>query len=180
MRTERVALERRIDAAEEQRAAAAAGTRPTIAIAGGYDYARPNPRIFPRADRWDDSWDAGVNVAWSLWDGGRTRAEAAQASNLVTAARERLQEFDSLVTLEVRQRQLEIASGRAAIAAAGDAVRAAAEARRVVGERYQVGVATQTDVLDADVTLLQAELDRTRALSGVRFAEARLSRALGR
>jgi hypothetical protein len=35
-------------------------------------------------------------------------------------------------------------------------------------------------VLDADVALLQAELDRTRALAGVRFAEARLARASGR
>ncbi len=61
-----------------------------------------------------------------------------------------------------------------------DAVRAAAEARRVVAERYQAGVATQTEVLDADVALLQAELDRTRALAGVRLAEARLARALGR
>jgi outer membrane protein len=179
-RPERAALERRIDAAEEQRNAAAAGARPTIAIAGGFDYARPNPRIFPRADRWDESWDAGVNLSWSLWDGGRTRAEVAQAANIVTATRQRLEEFDSIVALEVRQRQLEIDSGRAAIAAAGDAVRAAAEARRVVAERYQAGVVTQTDVLDADFVLLQAELDRTRAQSGVRFAEARLARALGR
>ena len=85
-----------------------------------------------------------------------------------------------MVALEVRQRLLEIDSGRAAVAAADDAVRAATEARRVVAERYQAGVATQTEVLDADVALLQAELDRTRALAGVRLAEARLARALGR
>ena len=67
-----------------------------------------------------------------------------------------------------------------AIAAAGDAVQAATEARRVVMERYQAGVATQADVLDADLALLQSELDRTRALAGVRLAESRLTRALGR
>ena len=44
---------------------------PQVSLGGGYDYARPNPRIFPRADRWDDSWDASVNLTWSLWDGGR-------------------------------------------------------------------------------------------------------------
>ena len=59
-------------------------------------------------------------------------------------------------------------------------MQAAAEARRVVGERYRAGVIAQTEVLDADVALLQAELDRTRAIAGVRFAEARLARALGR
>ena len=75
---------------------------------------------------------------------------------------------------------LDIESGRASVAAAGDAVRAATEARRVVGERYQAGVITQFEVLDAEYALLQAELDRTRALAGVRLAEARLARAMGR
>jgi outer membrane protein TolC len=179
-RPERRGLERRIDAAEHQRAAALAGKLPTVALVAGFDYARPNPRIFPRAERWDDSWDAGVNVSWSLWDGGRMRAEVAQANGLVRVAEARLAELDSLIALEIRQRQLEIDSGRAAVSAAGDAIRAATEARRVVGERYQVGVAAQIELLDADFALLQAEIDRTRALAGIRFAEARLARALGR
>ena len=179
-RSERRAIERRIEAADEQQAAIAAARRPTVAVAGGVDYARPNPRIFPREDRWQDSWDIGVNVGWSLWDGGRTDADVAAAAHTAAAARQRLAEFDSVLGLEVRQRVLDIESGRAAIDAAGDAVRAAGEARRVVAERYRAGVATQTEVLDAEYALLQAELDRTRALAGVRLAEARLTRALGR
>jgi outer membrane protein TolC len=179
-REERRAIQQRIAAAEEHVAAAEGGRRPAIAITGGFDYARPNPHIFPRADRWDDSWDAGVSATWALWDGGRSKAEAAHARTLIDAARQRLAEFDSVVALELRQRLLDIDSGRAALAAANDAVRAATEARRVVAERYSAGVAIQTDVLDADVTLLQAELDRTRAIAGVRLAEARLTRALGK
>jgi outer membrane protein TolC len=179
-RDERRAIERQIEAAEAQTAAAEGGRRPAISITGGIDYARPNPHIFPRADRWDDSWDAGVLATWAFWDGGRSNAEAAQARTLADAARQRLAEFDSVVTLEIRQRLLDIDSGRAAVAAAEDAVKAAAEARRVVAERYTAGVAIQTDLLDADVVLLQAELDRTRAIASIRLAEARLSRALGR
>ena len=49
-----------------------------------------------------------------------------------------------------------------------------------VGERFAAGVATSTDVLDAQVALLQAELDRTRALASVRLAEARLRAGVGR
>ena len=173
LRNDRRALAFRIEAADLQRAAAEGSRRPMVAVTGGFDYARPNPRIFPRADRWDDSWDAGVAATWSLWDGGRARAAAIQADNLAVAARQRLEEFDSTLALEVRQRILEIDSGRAAVAAA-------AEARRVVAERYRAGVVAQPDVRDADVALLQAELDRTRAIAGVRFAEARLARALGR
>lgn len=179
-RAERQAIEQRILAADAQRAAMAAGRRPTLALAGGVDYARPNPRIFPRADEWQHSWDVGVNVGWTLWDGGRTAAEIAAATSLATAARQRLAEFDSVLGVDVRQRTLEIESGLAAVAAAEESVRAAAEAQRVVTERYEAGVISQTDVLDAEFARLQAELDRTRALANVRLAEARLARASGR
>jgi outer membrane protein len=179
-RGERKAIEQRVDVAAATRAAAEAARRPQVAITGGVDYARPNPRIFPRAGRWDDSWDAGVGVTWSLWDGGRAAADAAQAGFQGEAARQRLMEFDAGLSVEVTQRSLEISSGQAAVAAADEAIRAATEARRVVGERYRAGVIAQSEVLDAELALVQVQLDRTRALAGVRLAEARLDRALGR
>ncbi len=179
-RADRTALERRVSAALERIAAAEAGRRPALSLVSGYDYARPNPRIFPRMDEWQDSWDIGVNLSWSLWDGGRTAAERAEAAASATAARERLADFDGRLALEVRQRRLELESARAQIEAAAEGVRSATEARRVLGERFNVGVATSTELLDAEVVLLQAELDRTRALAEARLAAARLERALGR
>ena len=94
--------------------------------------------------------------------------------------RERQADLDIQIATDVRQRRLDLDSARAALVAATDGARSAAEARRVVAERFNVGVATTTDVLDAQVALLQAELDRTRSLASIRLAEARLDRALGR
>jgi outer membrane protein TolC len=179
-RAERQALVDRVAAADERRRAVHAGRRPTLALTGSVDYANPNPRIFPRRDDWRESWEVGVSVNWLLWDGGRVAAETAEAAAAVTAARARLDEVDSLIALDIRQRGLDLDSARAARDAAADAVRSAAEARRIVAERFAVGVATSTEVLDAQLALLQAELDRTRALAGIRLAEARLDRALGR
>jgi outer membrane protein len=177
---DRTALLERIEAAEIREAAARNSQRPTLAVGGGVDYAQPNPRIFPREGRWAESWDASINLNWPLFDGGRARAERAETASAAQALRERLAELDSLLALEARQRISELASTRAAIAAADDGVRAAAEARRVAGDRFAAGVATSTDVLDAQVALLQAELDRTQALASVRLAEARLARTVGR
>jgi outer membrane protein len=179
-RPERQALEQRIGGAGDRVRAASAGRLPTVSFLAGADYANPNPRIFPRQDVWNDSWDLGVNVSWSLWDAGRTKAEIAEAAAAETAARERLADFDQITSADVRQRLLDLDSSRAVVRASLDAVRSATEARRVVTERFNVGVATSTEVLDAQVALLQAELDRTRALAGVRLSEARLDRALGR
>ena len=54
--------------------------KPTVAVGGGVDYARPNPRIFPREAAWNASWDASINVNWPLFDGGRTRADIAETA----------------------------------------------------------------------------------------------------
>lgn len=179
-RSERAALVKRVAAAAERSEAAAAGRKPTVAIAAGVDYARPNPRIFPRDATWRDGWDASVNMNWPLFDGGRTRAEVAETAANRRAIEERLAEFDSTLAVEVRRRVSELESSRAAISAADEGVRSADEARRVVGDRFRAGVVTSTDVLDAQVALLQAGLDRAQAIANARLAEAQLARALGK
>jgi outer membrane protein TolC len=179
-RPERHAHQLRIEAAGARKQAAAAGRRPMVAVGAGFDYARPNPEIFPREARWQDSWDLGVNVRWSLWDGGRVAAEVAEASAREVAATERLNEFEEDLVTEVWQRRLTLISRLASIEAAEDGVRSAAEARRVNAERFAAGVATSTELLDAQVVLLSAELDRTRAQAEARLAEAQLRRAIGR
>jgi outer membrane protein TolC len=178
-RSDRQALLDRLAGAEFRQRAAAVGNRPSIGVGGGVDYARPNPRIFPRLEAWRESWDASVSATWPLFDGGRTSAEVAEASASRRAWQARLDELDSLISLEIRQRISEIQASRAAIAAAEDAVRAATEARRVIGERFTAGVATSTDVLDAQIAVLQASLDRTQALANAHLADARLHRAIG-
>jgi outer membrane protein TolC len=180
LRPERRALAARADAARHRENAAAAGGKPQVSLGAGYDYARPNPRIFPRLDAWRDSWDVSVNVSWLLWDGGRRRAEQAEAAASTRALLSRRADFDRQLAFELEQRRLEAESAQAAIPAAEDGVRAAVEARRVVGERFAAGVATSAEVLDADTAVLHAELDRTRAIASARLARARLERAIGR
>jgi outer membrane protein TolC len=180
LRSERRALADRAAAAHARAAAIEATGRPQIAVNGGYDYARPNPRIFPRIDEWHDSWDVSVTVSWSLWDGGRRRADQAEATAGARALDARATDFDRQLAFEIRQRWLEAQSAQAAIDTAEEGVRAAVEARRVVGERFAAGVATSTDVLDAETAVLQAELDRTRAVANARLTLARLDRAIGR
>jgi len=169
-----------VTSAEERANAVQATKMPQIGVAGGYDYARPNPRIFPRSSEWKPSFDASVNVSWTLWDGGRRNAEYGEARANAAALKTRIEDFDRQVSFEVRSRSLELASSREGVTAAEEEVRAAVDAERVVGERYKAGVATSTDVLDAQVARLQAELDRARAIANVRLAEARLDRAIGR
>jgi len=178
-RAERDGLKDRQAALVSAATAARAGTKPTVAALAAVEPSRPNQRFVPRTDEWKTSWDLGINVAWPLFDGGRSRADAAAASAQADAVGARLTDFDALVGADVRQRMLDLESGRAAMSASDEAVAASTEARRVVEERFRAGVATSTDVLDAQVALLEAELERTMLFATLRLSEARLLRALG-
>lgn len=178
-RPERHALDRRVAAAGHAHAAASAGHLPSVVASGGSQYARPNPMYFPRTSSWNWSWDVTVNVSWSIWDGGRAAARMAQAlanRREVEAAR---REFTAALDAEVRVRRFELETARAGVTAAQDGERSAAEAHRVLSQRYAAGVATNAEVLDAQVALVQAELDLTRAQVSAQLAYARLKRALG-
>jgi outer membrane protein TolC len=179
-RPERKALEFRIGAAAERVTAASAVSLPVLTAIGGYDFARPNPRIFPIQKEWKPSWDLGVSVRWPLFDGGRARAETAEAVANRRAVEARLRDFDAQIDVEIRQRTADVRSAQASVDAARAGVQAAAEARRVLAERFSAGVATNTDVLTAQAALLQADLDLTRAMATAQLAAARLERAMGR
>jgi OMF family outer membrane factor len=178
-RTERDALQLRAKAADASGAAAVDLAKPQVGFVGGVLPARPNQTFFPRADAWNTSWDASVNVSWQLWDGGRARADEAAAHAQAEALRRQLDDFDAILAVQIRQRVLDVQASTASLAASAEEVAAATEAHRVVEERFRAGVATSTDVLDAQVALLQAELEQTQITANLRLDEAQLVRAVG-
>ncbi len=178
-RSERAALTASGDGLRQSAKAALANLKPYALAAASVEPSRPNARFVPPVDAWRTSWTVDLKMVWPLFDSGRSRAQAAGFTAQAGAVEARRAEFDGLVGLEVRQRLLDLQFGRAAIAASEEAVAAAAEARRVVDERFQAGVATSTEVLDAQVALLEAELERARLNAGLRLSEARLLRAVG-
>jgi len=178
-RSERSALTIRADSARQAGLAAAAALKPQVGVAGGFEESRPNVRIVPRVNEWRASWEAGISLTWQIFDGGRSKADRAAASAQAVALERRRDDFDAILGVELRQRRLDVESGWAALNASAEAIAASTEARRVVEERFKAGVATSTDVLDAQTALLESELERTRLAAALRLSEARLLRAVG-
>jgi len=179
-RPELAALADRALAAEARIAAIGTARKPLVAVNSGVDWANPNPRIFPRQDTWQESWDLSLNVSWQLFDWGKNAAERAEAQFAVAALNQRRAETEQQIRADVRKQVLDLGTTRAALAPARLAVTAARETQRVVADRFEAGVSTTLDVLDAQLAVLQAELDRTRVLADLRLAEARLARIVGR
>lgn len=179
-RPELGALRARIAALEASVRVARSGSRPQAAASGGYDYANPNSRVLPLSADWKGTWSLGVSVWLSPFDGGRTAAAVAQVTAQGEALRHQLEDAERLVTLDVTSRLLDLGSAEAALAVTERNVEAARENVRVSRDRYQEGVTSSSDLLDAETALLRASLDRTGAVAQQCLAVARLERALGK
>jgi outer membrane protein len=179
-RPERAALAARLAAAEARVAAQRSSRYPQISAAAGYDYADPNAHYLPPQDVWKSSWNVGVGLSLSVFDGGRTSAAVAQAAAQADAIRRQIADLDRRIRLEVTARLLDVRTAGAAVAVASRSLASAEENRRVSSDRYRAGVGLSSELLDAETGLLRAGLERTEALARVRMTLASLDRAVGR
>lgn len=179
-RPELAAADARLAVLRTREAIARAPLRPTVALSAQWDMARPNSRMFPLADRWDDSWSVGVAASWTLFDGGKARADVSSAQATQRAAAAERDELGRRISLEVESAARELASAVAAVASADAARSAADERERASRERHQAGIAAMAEILDAEAALADAEQQQINARSLAWIAAARLDRALGR
>jgi outer membrane protein TolC len=179
-RAERRALLARLAAAEAAAGVERGARLPQVALGGGYTYANPNRDIVPPTADWKDTWDVGVGLTWSVFDGGIRSAAEARARAQAQAVREQLRELDRAIRLEVTERALEIRTAERRLEVAKRSVSSAAESRRVAADRYREGVIPSSELLDAEIAQERASLARAEALVSLRIAAAGLERAVGR
>ena len=153
---------------------------PQAALSAGYDYARPNARYVPSRDQWDDSWDVTLSLSLDLWNGGKTSGEIRTARGEANATRAELSDFDRRLEREVATRARRLETAIAAARVTESAVLSARESLRVSQDRYHAGVINSSELLDAETSLLRAELERTAALARVHVATVALDRVVGR
>ena len=178
-RPERRALESRIAAAASHVDVERAARLPHVELNGGWVYANPNPRVLPLSAAWDDTWFVGAAVAFQVFDGGRARASQARAEARTDSLQQRLEDLDRRIRFDVTARVLEVRNAAAAVPVAERGVDAARENLKVSRDRYREGVIPSSELLDAEVALQRAGLDRAETLARLRLALAGLRRAVG-
>ena len=174
------ATERRLDAAKSGLTAARGNWWPQLFLTGAYYYNRPNSRYQPTLDAFRSTWEVGVQLQMDVWNWGATASQAQQAEASVTQTALQVDQMKDNIALDVRRSSLAVAQARQKVAVARLAVDEADENLRTTGDKYKNGVSTSTDLLDANVALLQAKTNYTAALVELAVAHARLDRAVGK
>jgi len=169
----------RIKAAEFSLKVARAGYYPQVYLIGNYYYLRPNPRIMPALDRFKGTWDVTFSVSFDLWNWGKTKSLEEQSKAQLALAQDARELLEDQAVLELTQSRLSLARAKEKVRVAGLAVFQAGENLRVTREKFKQGVALNTEVLDAEMALLQTDLNRTQAEIDLVLAQAKLEKALG-
>ncbi len=169
----------RVSAAESGLTSARGGWWPQIYLIGNYNYLRPNPRIFPTRDQFDKTWDVSLSVSLDIWNWWQTGYQANQAQAQLAQAREGLSMTKDGVMLEVTQSYLGVNQSKERKSVAEQGVQQAEENYRVMDDKYKKGLAPNSELLDAEVALLQAKLNLTQSLVDYELSMARLSKAIG-
>jgi outer membrane protein len=148
-------------------------TRPQASVGGGYTYQQNEYQLYPGL------WSVRLDVRWTVFDGGASRADAAAERGQADAAISHRDDLASIVALEVRQAWLDVDSTARREQVAREALGQADENVRVTRDRYTSGVGIATEVLDAEVLRARAYLNAASASYDRIIALVRLRRAIG-
>lgn len=178
-RPEMDGMEYRVKAGESAVSLARSGWFPQIYLVGNYLYARPNTRIFPTQDQFRDTWDVSLSVSFDVWNWGTTIHQTNQAQAQLEQAKDGLAQLRDGITLEVTQSYLNYNQSKKRIAVAEKGVAQAEENYRITNEKFKGGLTLNSDLLDAEVAMLQAKWNYVQALVDHELADAKLQKAIG-
>jgi outer membrane protein TolC len=173
-------LQSRVKASDKSITAANSGWYPSIYLIGDYYYSKPNPRIIPAENKFKDTWDIGVSLQWDLWNWGYTSSKTAQAEEQKVQIETSLSQLNDAVELEVYQTFLTYKRSIDKIKVSRQSVEQSEENYRGIQAKYNQQVATSTDLIDAEVSLLQSKTNLTNALVDFQLAKAKLLKAAGK
>lgn len=178
-RPELKSMEYRVRAGDAAVSIARSNWFPQIYLSGNYYSSRPNQRFFPTEDAFKDTWDVGVGMSFDVWNWGSTIHQTDQAKAQLSQAEDGLAQLKDGVTLDVTRNYLSLSRAKERIAVAEQGVRQAEENYRVTNAKFKEGLSLNSDLLDAEVALLQAKTNYTQSLVDYELAEAGLERAIG-
>jgi outer membrane protein len=127
-----------------------------------------------------NQWNVGLNLTWTIFDGGGKIGRYKEAKANLEAAQARVRDTELQVWQNVEQAYLNLGASAESIAAASKAVESADENYQLARGRFDAGVANIIELTDAQLALTQAQSTQAQTLSDYRINIANLERALGR
>jgi outer membrane protein TolC len=163
--------------AHQQKLAALSALGPTLSVSAQYNVLD----VFGNSTGNNgvaDGYSVQAGLSWRLFDGGAARASANQQEANIAIAETNFADQRDQIRFAVEQAYANLLSNQVNISTAQTGLVQATEALRLARLRFQAGVGTQTDVINSETALTNAQGNVVSAILGYNRALASLQRAV--
>lgn len=157
---------------------------PTLSLSAGYNYIGQGPEMpwFKKPEEnvyWSDFSAIAVNLKVPIFNGFGTRARVRQADVEIRKTEEDIKDTKLSLDLAFENARTQIKNSLITIENQSENVKLAKEVLDNTQNNYQQGLASLTDLLDAENSYIEAQNNYTSALLDFKLAEVQLIKAKG-
>ena len=136
--------------------------------------------FLPSVDRIRGNWNAVLAVSYPLFDGSRTAAQVAQAQVALRTVQEQAEDLERGFELEINQTLADLRTLEGKIEIEKTKIAHAERALQIADERYQNGLISTTDLVEAQDALDSARLNYLQLVYNHVLGRFSLFKAAGR
>jgi len=157
---------------------------PKLSLTAGYNYIGQGPEMpwFAKPSDgvyWSDFSSVGASISIPIFNGFGTRARVRQANIDLQEVEEDIKDTQLALDLAYENARTQITNSLITIEAQEENARLAQDVLDNTQNNYQQGLASLTDLLDAENSLIEAQNNYTSALLDYKLAEIQLIKAKG-
>lgn len=183
-RTEYLLLKKQEELLVYNKKAVEAGYYPTLSLTAGYNYIGQGPQMpwFAKPSDgvyWSDYSAIGLNLHVPIFTGFGTRAKVRQADVEIRSLQEDMKDTKLSLDLDYRNAMADIDNNIITIKNQKENMQLATEILSNTKNNYLQGLASLTDLLDAENAQLEAQNNYTRAVLNYKIAEVALIKSKG-
>ena len=183
-RTEYLLLKKNEQLLEYQKKSVQAAYYPTLSLTGSYNYIGQGPEMpwFKKPSDgvyWSDYAAVGLNLHVPIFTGFGTRAKVRQANNQLESIKVDLAETKLALDLQYENAKTQIDNSIISIKNQKENAQLAQEVLTNTNNNYIQGLASLTDLLDAENELVAAQNNYTTSLLDYKLAEIALIKSKG-
>lgn len=183
-RTEFLLLKKQEELLNYQKKAAIANYYPTLSLTANYSYFGQGPEM-PLLKKpsdgvyWSDFSSIGLNLRVPVFSGFGTRAKVRQTDVELRSIQEDIKDTQLALDLDYKNATTQIQNSINTITNQKENMRLAEDILKNTNNNYQQGLASLTDLLDAENAATEAQNNYTAAILDYKLAEIKLVKSKG-
>ena len=150
---------------------AEAGYYPNLGVGGSYQFNDHNQPFGSEGE----NWQLMAFLRWDIFDGTKREYERAKAKNLAAQAQEQLAAMKKGVSFRIYEAYLNVQEAGKNIELNRESLKAADEGTRLLKARYENGLSSLVELLNAQSSLEQARVGLVQSENAYKIALATLS-----